>query len=76
MGNKHVTSRPDGRWAVRESGAERASKVFDTQKEAVKFARTSAKNEGTEIYVHQRDGRIIGRESYGRDPNPPKGSRK
>lgn len=62
-----------GRWAVRTAGAKRASKTFDTQQEAIESARDKARRDGSELYVHGRDGRIRERSSYGRDPYPPKG---
>lgn len=62
-----------GRWSVRSSGASRASKTFDTQQEAIKNAKSKAKKQGTELYVHGRDGKIRERNSYGKDPFPPKG---
>ncbi|WP_297778605.1 DUF2188 domain-containing protein [uncultured Roseovarius sp.] len=68
----HVTPR-NGKWAVRSSGASRASRVVETQKEAFDIAKERAKREGGEVYVHGRDGRIRERSSYGKDPHPPKG---
>lgn len=68
----HVTPRGE-RWAVRSAGAGRASRVVDTQKEAIEIARERAKREGGEMYVHGRDGRIRERNTYGKDPFPPKG---
>jgi len=63
----------DGRWSVRRAGASRASKVYSTQKEAIDSARSRARSEGGELYIHGRDGRIRERDSYGNDPFPPKG---
>jgi Uncharacterized protein conserved in bacteria (DUF2188) len=68
----HVTPR-GGKWAVRAAGTTRASKVVDTQEEAISIAKERAKREGTELYVHGRNGRIRERSSYGRDPIPAKG---
>lgn len=62
-----------GKWAVRRAGAERASGVYSTQKEAIARGRELAKNQGTELYVHGEDGRIRERNTYGKDPYPPKG---
>lgn len=62
-----------GKWAVRKAGAERASGVYPTQKEAERRATEIAKNQGTEVYIHGRDGRIRERNTYGKDPFPPKG---
>lgn len=69
---QHVVPR-DGRWGVRKAGSDRVTKTYDTQKEAISEARKIAKNQGTELYIHGRDGRIRGRDSYGKDPFPPKG---
>lgn len=54
----------EGRWAVRQSGNERATKVFDSQKDAVTHARGIAKKEGTTVYVHRKDGSISSTASY------------
>jgi uncharacterized protein YdaT len=70
--SQHVV--PNGaKWSVRRAGAERASGVFSTQKEAIDKARELAKHQGTELYIHGRDGRIRERSSFGKDPFPPKG---
>lgn len=69
---QHVV--PKGsKWSVRKAGASRASGTFATQEEAVKEAKRIAKNQGTELYIHGKDGRIRERSSYGDDPHPPKG---
>lgn len=62
-----------GKWSVRSSGASRAAGTYTTQKEAEQVARERAKNNGTELYIHGRDGRIRERSSYSKDPYPPKG---
>lgn len=62
-----------GKWSVRTAGATRASGTFATQQEAIESARDKARRQGTELYVHGRDGRIRERNSYGNDPYPPKG---
>lgn len=69
---QHVAPRGDG-WSVRRTGASRASGTYETQGEAIQRARDIARSEGTELYIHGRDGRIRERNSYGRDPYPPKG---
>ena len=70
--SQHVVPSKDG-WSVRSSGAKRASRTFDTQKEAINDAREKAKRQGTELYIHGRNGRIRERNSYGPDPYPPPG---
>ena len=70
--SKHVVPSSDGRWAVRQSGAARATKVFDKKEDAVTYARNEAKKQSGELYIHRKDGTILGRDSYGRDPTPRK----
>lgn len=69
---RHVV--PSGeKWSVRRAGSSRASGIYATQKEAVAKATEMARSERTEVYIHGRDGRIRERNSFGRDPFPPKG---
>lgn len=70
--NQHVVPCNDG-WAVKGAGAERATVVVDTQQEAIDRARNIARNQGTELLIHGRDGRIRERDSHGKDEFPPKG---
>jgi hypothetical protein len=70
--SKHVVPNPAGGWAVKSAGATRASKTFETQAEAIRYGRTVAKKEQSELYVHGRDGTIKNKNSYGNDPMPPK----
>lgn len=69
---QHVVPRA-GKWSVRKAGSDRATRTYDTQSEAITEARRIARNQGTELYIHGRDGRIRERDSYGNDPFPPKG---
>lgn len=70
--NQHVVPHAGG-WAVRGAGAQRASAVFDTQREAIGRARETSRNQGSELLIHGRDGRIRERDSHGNDQHPPKG---
>ncbi len=65
----HITvePRPDNRWAVQKDGTSRASKLFDTQRDAEARARAQAKREGAELVVKGRDGKILRRDSHGAD---------
>ncbi|MGN9809731.1 DUF2188 domain-containing protein [Micromonospora sp. BQ11] len=67
----HVVPHPDG-WAVRREGSQRAASVHDTQAEAARQGRASARASETEFYLHGRNGQIRERDSYGNDPNPPR----
>ena len=70
--NQHVVPRGN-KWAVRKAGAEKVTRRFDTQQEAIEVARGIARNQGGEVFIHGRDGRIRERDSYGNDPFPPRG---
>ncbi|MDE0095403.1 MAG: DUF2188 domain-containing protein [Gammaproteobacteria bacterium] len=69
---QHVVPR-DSKWAVRRTGSDRVTRRFDTQREAIDAARELARKQGTEVFIHGRDGRIRERDTYGADPFPPKG---
>lgn len=72
-GDHHVTHRPDGKWQVKKEGADRASVVTDTKKESVNKGREISRNQETELFIHNKDGKIGQRDSHGHDPNPPRG---
>jgi len=63
----------DGRWSVRKTGSDRATRSFATQREAIAEARKLARHHGGEVYIHGRDGRIRERESFEKEPPAPKG---
>lgn len=70
--NQHVTPRHGGGWQVKGAGNEKATKVTDTQKQAINVAIPIAKNHKSEVVIHGSNGRIRDKDSYGKDPNPPK----
>jgi ketosteroid isomerase-like protein len=75
MANKkpaHVTPRDDG-WAVIREGSSRATSVHRTQQEAAAAGKAAAQRDKTEFLLHGRNGQIRSRNSYGNDPNPPRG---
>lgn len=69
---RHVVPHPDG-WANKKSGAERASSVHRTKREAEAAAREQSKREGTELFVHGKNGQIQRKDSHGNDPKDIKG---
>jgi Uncharacterized protein conserved in bacteria (DUF2188) len=68
----HVTPHGD-KWAVMREGNERASSLHDTQKQAEKKGRETARKDKTGFFLHNRQGEIRQRDSYGHDPFPPRG---
>lgn len=71
--NQHVTPRADGLWQVKGAGNDKATKVTETQKEAIEIARDIARNQQSELVIHGKNGRIRAKDSYGNDPFPPRG---
>jgi hypothetical protein len=72
-GDQHVVPH-DGEWAVRGEGNSRVTSTHDTQREAIDAGREIARNQGGELFIHGRDGRIRERDTVGKDdPYPPKG---
>ncbi|MCF0052065.1 DUF2188 domain-containing protein [Dyadobacter sp. LJ53] len=70
--NQHVTKHTSGGWQVKGAGNEKATKVVDTQKQAISAATQIARNQKSEVVIHGRDGQIRDKDSYGNDPNPPR----
>jgi uncharacterized protein YdaT len=70
--NQHVVPHEDG-WAVKPEGGQRPSSVHDRQSDAIDRAREISQNQGSELLIHGRDGRIRARDSHGKDPFPPRG---
>ncbi len=62
-----------GAWAVKSAGASRAGSVHETQSAAIEVAKSRAQAQGSEMFIHGRNGQIRERNTYGKDPNPPKG---
>ncbi len=71
-GTHHVVKSPDGGWDVKKGGSSRKSGNFETKLEAENWARQVSKNQGTELIIHGKDGRIQRVDSHGNDPMPPK----
>jgi len=69
--NQHVVKHSDG-WAVKGAGNSKATKVTNTQKEAIAIAEEIARNQKSDTKIHCTDGKIRAGNSYGNDPYPPK----
>ena len=69
----HITPHKDGGWQVKTAGASKAAKRTSTQQEGIAFGTEQAKRNGSELYIHNKQGRIREKNSYGNDPFPPKG---
>lgn len=69
--DQHVVNN-GGVWQVKGEGNTRATKNFETQRQAIDYARNIAKNADSEVVIHRPDGTIRDSDSYGNDPNPPR----
>lgn len=69
----HVVPSKDVGWAVRQSGASRASKLFSTKEPAVAYGRKLSQGQSGEFVIHNRNGQIAQKHSHGNDPFPPRG---
>lgn len=53
----HISKRKkDGKWQVKAAGAVKALKLFDTQAEAIDYAKEVAGNQEAKIVIHKADG--------------------
>ena len=62
----HVVPAPKGGWDVKKGGASKASKHFPTKQDAVNWGRSVSKTQGSEFYVHRKDGTIAQKASHAR----------
>jgi hypothetical protein len=52
---------------------DKATRIVDTQSEAIKIAREIAINQQSELVIHRPNGQIRDKDSFGNDHYPPKG---
>lgn len=71
--NQHVTPHKNGGWQVKGAGNSKATKITTTQAEAISIAKGIAKNNKSELLIHNTGGRIREKNSYGNDSFPPRG---
>ncbi|MFI7744110.1 DUF2188 domain-containing protein [Kocuria rhizosphaericola] len=63
----------NGVWKNKVDGNSRASNVSATKAQAEQTGRKMAVDRSAEHVIKNRDGRIGEKNSYGKDPHPPKG---
>lgn len=69
----HIVPNSKGGWDVKRGGASKATSHHETKREAVDSGRVVSRNQGTELRIHNKDGKISSCDSHGNDPYPPKG---
>jgi|GEM_PF-132221 hypothetical protein len=72
--NLHTTyNQQTKNWRNISEGASKPVRVYETKAEAQKDGREIAANRQVEHLIHNQDGKISQRNSYGQDNFPPKG---
>ena len=56
--NRHVTPHPNGGQQVKAAGSKKTTVVATTQSDAIKVAQQIAKNQGSETFIHNKQGQI------------------
>ncbi len=69
---RHVVPHKDG-WANKRGGADKPTSVHKRQKDAIDSAREQSRKEGSELFIHRKDGTIREKDSHGNDPRNIKG---
>lgn len=69
----HVVSNPNGGWDVKKDGAQRSSQHLKNKEDAIDRAKELCKKQKGELLIHNKNGKISRKHSYGNDPYPPEG---
>ena len=69
--NIWVSPHGDG-YAVKREGNSQPSRVTTTQRDAIKIGKGYAKKDNSELIIQRKNGTIRSKDSYGKDPCPPK----
>jgi hypothetical protein len=69
----HVVPDPKGGWKIEETGGKGDVGHFHLKSEAVSKAREISRDEGSELIIHAKNGRIERKDSHGHDPRRVKG---
>lgn len=67
------TYNEDGVWKSKVEGSSRAAHAGGTKAEQQAVGRRMAKARGVEHTISKLDGKVGEKNSYGNDPNPPRG---
>lgn len=68
----HTVKRSGG-WGNKSAGASKVPKIYPTKAAAQAAGRKTAISQKAEHIIHNKDGKIGLRNSYGNDPHPPRG---
>lgn len=68
----HVVPDKAGGWNIKQGGGPTLGHTA-TKRDAIDTARPISRVTGSELVIHDKDGKISSKDSHGRDPYPPKG---
>lgn len=73
MAKKNVHVVPSGTlWQVKQEGASTPTSTHRTQNAATEAGKQIAKQNQSELVIHRPNGQIRDKDSFGKDPFPPK----
>lgn len=73
MANRNVHVVPSGnRWAVKPEGVAKPMSTHLTHRAASEAGRAVARQNRSELVIHRPNGQIRDKDSFGKDPCPPK----
>jgi hypothetical protein len=73
MAKRNIHIVPAGNcWAVKREGQKQPISEHRTQENADRAGRPIARRASVDIVIHGRDGQIRDKDSFGRDPHPPR----
>jgi len=75
MKNNNVHIVPAKGWGVKKEGSRKNIFITLTKGQAIEIGRKIAKREKLELVIHNSNGKISDKDSYGNDPFPPRDSR-
>jgi len=72
MKNNNVHIVPAKGWGVKREGSRKNTFITLTKSQAIEIGRKIAKKEKLELVIHNSDGKISDKDSFGNDPFPPR----
>jgi len=72
MKNNNVHIVPAKGWGVKREGSRKNTFITLTKSQAIEIGREIARKEKLELVIHNSNGKISDKDSYGNDPFPPR----
>lgn len=73
MKQHHIVPGKNGGWDIKTSNCRRASAHIETKSEAINVGIAMSRNQHSELFIHNKNGKISERDSHRNDPFPPRG---